>query len=380
MRKRMSRQEMSATMDVSAVNPRELQRKKAAKEMYVRTFIYAMTILLISLILSVFIISVANDALALSKPDSAVEVNINRGASTGEIASSLKDAGVIKYKFAFKIFTQMTKNDGKFKYGRYELNTKMDYLGIITALKKTSTTSAVKVLIPEGKEQQEILQILEQNKICSAADLKKTIDTYKFDYDFLKDIPKRANYLEGYLFPDTYEFSVGEDPVVVIKAFLDNFKSKYDSKLLALTKEKGMTVDQVVTLASVIEREAADDKDRGKVASVFTNRLNSKQYPYLQSCATVQYVLKERKEILSIEDTKIDSPYNTYKYKGLPVGPIASPGIASIKAALNPDKTDYYFFVVNKDGVHTFSKTLAEHNKAVKAANSSRGTDAVIGQ
>ena len=139
-----------------------------------------------------------------------------------------------------------------------------------------------------------------------------------------------------------------------------------------------MTIDEVITLASIIEREAAGDEDRGKVSSVFHNRLDSKELPYLQSCATVQYILQERKSVLSIADTKIDSPYNTYLYKGLPPGPIAAPGLASIKAALYPEDTDYYYFVVNADGKHLFAKTLKEHEANIKKANSSQGTGTVI--
>ena len=126
-------------------------------------------------------------------------------------------------------------------------------------------------------------------------------------------------------------------------------------------EEMGMTMDEVITLASVIEREAQGDYDRKLVSSVFHNRLKSTDYPYLQSCATVQYVLKERKAVLSVADTKIDSPYNTYINKGLPIGPIASPGEKSIEAALYPEESEYLFFVLGSDGKHHFSKTYSEH-------------------
>ena len=122
-----------------------------------------------------------------------------------------------------------------------------------------------------------------------------------------------------------------------------------------------MTTNEVITLASIIEREAARDSERALVSSVFHNRLKSSEYPYLQSCATVQYLLSERKEVLSDKDIEIDSPYNTYKYKGLPPGPIASPGRKSIEAALYPAQTNYYFFVSNGDGTQTFSETYEEH-------------------
>ena len=140
-------------------------------------------------------------------------------------------------------------------------------------------------------------------------------------------------------------------------AQFDKVYEKYKGR----AKEMNMTMDEAVTLASIIEREALGDEDRKLVSSVFHNRMDSSNYPYLQSCATVQYVLKERKPVLSVEDTKIDSPYNTYINKGLPIGPIASPGEKSIEAALYPEETDYLFFVLGSDNKHHFSKTYEEH-------------------
>ncbi|MPM88934.1 hypothetical protein SDC9_136038 [bioreactor metagenome] len=254
----------------------------------------------------------------------------------------------------------------------------MDYLEIVSSLQKTATfQETVRVTIPEGKELREIIDILAQANVCSADELWDAVKTHTYDYDFLKDLPDRENRLEGYLFPDTYEFFTGSDADTVIKKFLNNFDSKWTDEFTQRAKELDMSIDQVVTLASIIEREAVGDSDRDVVSSVFHNRLNSKSMTLLQSCATVQYVLKERKAVLTYDDIKIDSPYNTYIYPGLPIGPIASPGLASIKAALYPASTDYYYFVVSASGEHIFSKTLAEHEAAIKKANSSRGTGTV---
>ena len=256
----------------------------------------------------------------------------------------------------------------------------MDYLELVTNLQKTASFRAtVTVMIPEGAELREIIATLDEKNVCSAEELWDAVENHPFDYDFLQNLPERENRLEGYLFPDTYEFFEQSDAVTVLTKFLDNFEVKFSQELRDRAEEIGMSIDEVVTLASIIEREAASDEDRATVSSVFHNRLNSTQYPLLQSCATVQYVLQERKSVLTYDDIKIDSPYNTYLYEGLPIGPIASPGLASIKAALYPETTDYYFFVVSADGTHIFSKTLAEHNAAVKQANSSRGTGAVSG-
>ena len=354
--------------------------KKRRQQLFNRTFLYAMMVIVASLLLAVYALHVANDALALMKPSSDLSVKIEKGSTVGQIARELKDAGLIEYRWAFVLFAKVTGNADSFQYGTYVLNTDMDYLELVTNLQKTASFRAtVTVMIPEGAELREIIATLDEKNVCTAEELWDAVENPPFDYDFLQNLPERENRLEGYLFPDTYEFFEQSDAVTVLTKFLDNFEVKFSQELRDRAQEIGMSIDEVVTLASVIEREAASDEDRATVSSVFHNRLNSTQYPLLQSCATVQYVLQERKPVLTYDDIKIDSPYNTYLYEGLPIGPIASPGLASIKAALYPETTDYYFFVVTADGTHIFSKTLAEHNAAVKQANSSRGTGAVSG-
>lgn len=354
--------------------------KKRRQQLFNRTFLYAMMVIVASLLLAVYALHVANDALALMKPSSDLSVRIEKGSTVGRIARELKDAGLIEYRWAFVLFAKVTGNADSFQYGTYVLNTDMDYLELVTNLQKTASFRAtVTVMIPEGAELREIIATLDEKNVCTAEELWDAVENHPFDYDFLQNLPERENRLEGYLFPDTYEFFEQSDAVTVLTKFLDNFEVKFSQELRDRAQEIGMSIDEVVTLASVIEREAASDEDRATVSSVFHNRLNSTQYPLLQSCATVQYVLQERKPVLTYDDIKIDSPYNTYLYEGLPIGPIASPGLASIRAALYPETTDYYFFVVTADGTHIFSKTLAEHNAAVKQANSSRGTGAVSG-
>ena len=354
--------------------------KKRRQQLFNRTFLYAMMVIVASLLLAVYALHVANDALALMKPSSDLSVKIEKGSTVGRIARELKDAGLIEYRWAFVLFAKVTGNADSFQYGTYVLNTDMDYLELVTNLQKTASFRAtVTVMIPEGAELREIIATLDEKNVCTAEELWDAVENHPFDYDFLQNLPERENRLEGYLFPDTYEFFEQSDAVTVLTKFLDNFEVKFSQELRDRAQEIGMSIDEVVTLASIIEREAASDEDRATVSSVFHNRLNSTQYPLLQSCATVQYVLQERKPVLTYDDIKIDSPYNTYLYEGLPIGPIASPGLASISAAPSPETTDYYFFVVTADGTHIFSKTLAEHNAAVKQANSSRGTGAVSG-
>ena len=354
--------------------------KKRRQQLFNRTFLYAMMVIVASLLLAVYALHVANDALALMKPSSDLSVKIEKGSTVGRIARELKDAGLIEYRWAFVLFAKVTGNADSFQYGTYVLNTDMDYLELVTNLQKTASFRAtVTVMIPEGAELREIIATLDEKNVCSAEELWDAVENHPFDYDFLQNLPERENRLEGYLFPDTYEFFEQSDAVTVLTKFLDNFEVKFSQELRDRAQEIGMSIDEVAPLASIIEREAASDAAPATVSSVFHNLLNSTHYPLLQSCATVQYVLQERKPVLTYDDIKIDSPYNTYLYEGLPIGPIASPGLASIRAALYPETTDYYFFVVTADGTHIFSKTLAEHNAAVKQANSSRGTGAVSG-
>jgi len=184
----------------------------------------------------------------------------------------------------------------------------------------------------------------------------------EFDYDFLTGVPHGEKRLEGFLFPDTYQFEADATAEEIINVMLKRFGEVYNEEYRRRAQELGLSTLEVVTMASIVEKEAKLDEERAVIAGVFYNRL--KKNWKLESCATVQYLLGEPKAELSYKDLEIDSPYNTYKYYGLPPGPIASPGKASLEAALYPEEVDYLFFRANPDGSHTFSRTLAEHNQA----------------
>ena len=247
--------------------------------------------------------------------------------------------------------------------------------------------AVVEVTIPEGYECTDIFKLLEADGVCSYDELANAAATYEFDYAFLQGLPYGdKNRLEGYLFPDTYQFFVGDDPENVIDKFLTNFDRKLTEELRSavagvnemLTEkmtENGFTEQEIansmldlhdiITVASLIEKETAKTSESATIASVIYNRLCSKLYPCLQIDATIQYALPERKEVLSDADKSLISPYNTYTNAGLPAGPIANPGINSIRAALYPAETDYYFYALNKNGVHTFSETYYEHQEVL---------------
>lgn len=286
-----------------------------------------------------------------------VSVYIEPGMSSSQIYDVMKKNGVI---MSTGFFGLVAKNDSEsFKAGVHTMNKHMSYKKAVEELKRNAAGEGeVLVTFPEGYELREMAALLEEKGLKKADDFIKASNE-KYDYSFLP--PKKDGYLEGYLFPDSYYISASMKSSDIINMMLKRFGEVYSEDYKKRAQELGMTTNEVITLASIIEREAAKDSERPLVSSVFHNRLKSSEYPYLQSCATVQYLLSERKEVLSDKDIEIDSPYNTYKYKGLPPGPIASPGRKSVEAALYPAQTNYYFFVSNGDGTQTFSETYEEH-------------------
>ncbi len=326
------------------------------------TLLYVAFVLGVSLILSSIIIALTNDVFGFVKPDKEAVIELEADDGLREAADKLKENGLIKYPGLFTFYCKLTKFDEeRMAEGEVTVSANLDYRAMSRKLYKSSAREEVEVTIPEGYELEQIVDKLVESGVCDEDSLYDTIANYEFAYDFLEEIPYgEKNRLEGYLFPDTYRFYTNDDSVSVIKKFLANFDSKYSDDFAARANQLGMTTQEVITLASIIERESTAS-DRETISSVFHNRLKSSSYPYLQSCATVEYFLEERKEVISIEDTKIDNLYNTYLYRGLPPGPIASPGLSAIYAALYPADTNYLFFALQEDGTHKFSRTYDEH-------------------
>lgn len=294
-----------------------------------------------------------------------VTVEIPAGSGTADIAEALRAKGVIKKPFWFRLASKLGGHDGTYQQGTFALRQQAGYEQVFEGL-KNSQNELVRVTIPEGYELRQIADRLEEAGLIDRGRFYEAVEKGNFDYWFLRNLPKRENRLEGYLFPDTYLFQKGDSEENIINMMLARFDQIYTDAYKKRARELSMTDDEIITLASIIEREAMGDEDRALVAGVFHNRLKNTEYPYLESCATVQYILKERKAVLSTADTKISSPYNTYQNPGLPAGPIASPGKASIEAALYPEKTDYLFFVLDSTGTHRFARTYEEHQENMK--------------
>ncbi len=313
--------------------------------------LYFVFIVGISVLLAAFAWMCASDVLAFGREETPVEITIAEDADIDAIATTLKDAGLIKYKWLFKLYGSFSHAEDKVESGTYELNTKYDYRALVASMRHgSSSQKVVEVMIPEGYSMMQIFNLLEENGVCSAESLWNAAATVDFDYTFInREELGDAKRLEGYLFPDTYNFYAGDDPESVIKKMLNNAENKYTDDIVARAEDMGYTLDQIITVASLIEKEAGNADERADVASVIYNRLDAGIY--LQLDATVNYIIAGTDEPFS---TEIDSPYNTYMYPGLPAGPIANPGMAAIEAALNPSSTNYYFFAYGVDGTTHF--------------------------
>jgi len=329
------------------------------------TFSYVILIVGISLILATFIILVSNDMFALVKEDRQITLELTGETSTGDVAKMLRENELIRYSWAFSLFAKMKNNDN-FPAGKYALNSNMDYGQMIDTFNRvTSYADIIKLTIPEGYTLAQIAKLLEDNLVCSAKEFTETANTYPFAHEVLKDVPIKENRLEGYLFPDTYEFYKNEKPKYVLNKMLNNFENRYTDEMRTMTSEAGMSVAEVVNIASLIEKEAKLDEDRTMISGVIHNRLDSTSLRKLQVDAALLYVVGH-KEALTNEDLALDSPYNTYLYEGLPPTAICNPGIKSLLAAISPKKHKYYYYVVNPEtGGHVFSKTAEEHAAAV---------------
>jgi len=254
-----------------------------------------------------------------------------------------------------------TGYDTKLQAGEYALSPAMDLKTILEKIARGDVvTHTVKFTVPEGYELVRIIEKMVAAGFGTEAEIVEILRSGTFDYPFLDHID-RTFMLEGFLFPETYTFKEDATPYEVIDTMLAQFDRVFKADYYDRLGELDMDLNQIVTLASIIEREAKLDEERALIASVFHNRLGSGIK--LESCATVQYVLGERKAELTYEDVAIESDYNTYKYPGLPPGPIASPGEKSLVAALYPADTDYFFFVVKDEveGSHYFNATYREH-------------------
>lgn len=359
-----------ASAENEGVN-RAVYRRKNKRMGCMGGFLYFIMILCISAVLAAVAWVAANDVLSLNKPEAKATIVVAENFTIDEVASSLKSGGIIQYPILFKIFAGFSDAAEKIDPGEYELSSQLDYRAIVTHLQRGAGEAVTtKLTIPEGKTMKQTFELLEEANVCTVAELEEYAKNGELNYDFLSpDKLGSETRLEGFLFPDTYEFYEEASAKYTLEKFLDNFKRRITEEMYAQAAEMGRSFDDILTVASMIEMEAASDAERPRIASVIYNRLESSSFGYLQIDATVQYALAERKDKLTYDDLEVDSPYNTYTHKGLPPGPIANPGLASIKAALNPEDTSYYYYALRKDGSHKFFTNYSEFEAFVESSD-----------
>lgn len=348
------------------------RRKRKKQHKGLKALILAFFIISISVGLAYFIIRIGTDITGINKTGDIVYVKIPQGASTEEIAGILKTNDVIESEWAFRIFSKLTHADGKYQFGSFELKPSLTYEGIIEILTaENNAVNVVNVTIPEGKTLVDISKILEEKKVCQAAEFIKAAEAFEGNYKFKEYIHVTGDIYfksEGYLFPDTYSFYIDEDPSSVAAKLFTNFDNKFSDEMYARMNELGISMNQLISLASLIQGESANDDQMGGISSVFWNRLNAaSQFPYLQSDVTTRYIEDDLKQV--IDESKFEKyqsvfyAYDTYACIGLPSGPVNNPGLKAIQAALYPDATDNLYFCHNiATGEIYYAITLDQHN------------------
>lgn len=343
---------------------------------------YKIIIVLVALLLAIHWTSCINDILGFARSDKEKVIVVEEGDTTNKLIGKFDREGLIKHSTVCKLFIAMTsdiRNDNdKYLKGEFTLTPDMGIEKMLATCTATQKRETVEITFPEGFTVEQIAEKLEESKVCSRSDFLKATNVATYSYDFIKEIAngdQRYHLLEGYMYPDTYEFYVGEDASSVVSKLLNNFNQKWSDSYASRARELNMSMDDVITLASIIQKEDSDPDNMAVIASVFYNRLNSSAYPSLQSDATNYYVNTFIKPAASAGDYNLyRNRYSTYVCKGLPVGPICSPGDDAIKSVLWPASTNYYFFAHDEEGNLFAARTASEQNVNVYNALTSDGS------
>ena len=385
--------ETEAEPAANPVRKRKKRRKKKKYTNHTRTMghvflgvVLSVAAICVGVFLAWKVIVGLMDYTGMAKKSHEADIVIDSTMNVDDIAETLHENGIIEMPWLFKTYINMKDEAEGFLDGEYTVNSTMSYSNIITLLKTVRQyTNTVTVMIPEGYNAQQIGQLLEETLVCRADDFEKYYRSKLEKYDFEEQITVTENRfyaLEGYLFPDTYEFYVIDDlpdkPSMdtsqyakqAAEKMYSNFQNKITKKMYARAKELGMTFDEVVTLASIIQKEGTNEENMANISSVFHNRLeNMYEYPHLQSDTTDNYIEDViRPNIpsssLALYENVITA-YDTYTCEGLPAGPICSPGLEAINAALYPAETDYYYFLSSSDGVFYYASTVEKHEQNI---------------
>lgn len=357
----------------------------------IKALVYIIAIVTVSVALAVFAISCANDVFAFVKEERTVEVVIPDYVTSDELSEILGEAGAINYPWLFRLYCDLKDVDVspayKFQSGSYTISTAMNYDTLMLSFVQTTSLTTVRITFPEGATVDEIIALFEANGCSTREKFLECMETYDFtiNYDFLSDIDMTGRYylLEGYLYPDTYDFYTGRAPEYYLCRLLDQFAKVFrQSKFFEAAESTGYTIDQLITIASIIEKEAYQQNDFDIVSSVIHNRLlDPATFPRLECDSTIVYALSceagKRVTDITLDDLEMDNPYNSYQKDGLPPGPICNPSYNSIACAFDPADTDekYYYFVSDKYGTMYYATTLKDHNANIEAIKKSESDE-----
>lgn len=375
---------------------RKRRKRKAKKNRVIFRTIWIFMVVLVSIMLGQFIMVGVDDMLAVGREEEkSVSVTIPKDATLDQITDILYSNKIINNQNFFKLYATLTKSTSGFTQGTFDVKTNKDYQALINYMQSDmNRTDVVKIQFAEGLNVLEYAKLLEENNVCKADDFLEMCNSTEFDedYEFLSEIKNASDRyyrLEGYLFPDTYDFYVGEEPDSVVRRFLSNYRRRiYRTKKRVEGFEKkvtieeraeaiGMSMDEVIILASLIQAEAANTEDMYMVSSVIHNRLETLKtdgvnengeagFEYLQLDSTVYYPYRTEQNVpASIRSTYVSS-YSTYKNKGVPAGSICNPGLEAIQAAVSPEQTNYFYFchkaaTGDEPAVAYYAETNSEH-------------------
>ena len=328
-------------------------------------------ILLVSIALARYLMVGVDDLLAVSRSSGSVQVELEENCSVGDVADALKEQGVISNSFFFTMYCLVTGADDGFGQGSFTLDTNLDYEAIINYLQTTGNRQdVVTITFPEGLSLLEVAQKLEENEVCTVEEVLEAANSGEYDnYDFINAIDNeedRYYKLEGYLFPDTYDFYKGEDPKIALGKMINNCQNRFSKETRDEIQEQGYTIDEVLTLASIVQAEATDEKDMRMVAGILINRLEdgaSRDIYRLECDSTTYYPYRSKSQVPEKERDTFKSTYDTYTIEGLPPGPICNPGMDAIQAVLEPssESAGMYYFCHDADGNAYYASTWSQH-------------------
>lgn len=302
----------------------------------------------------------------MDKSGEDIYVEIPSGSSLTYISEALKENGLVRNALVYKLYVKIEGLDSSLKAGDYTFNTSMSAEELTELLLEGTQRESMRITIREGLDSYRISNYLEETGLFSAELFLKEIedhfDYYQDKYEFLRDVDPDSDrdcLLEGYLFGDTFDVYIDASPRDVIEKMLDRFDEAFKDEYYDRCDELGITIDEAVTMASIVERETIAEEELATVAGVFYNRIEDGIM--LQSCATLQYIYKDYQYTFTYKQMQTTNPYNTYKYKGLTPGPIANFRESALEAALYPEEHDYYYFCAKGDGTSAFAETLSQH-------------------